>query len=104
MSESSTTSSVPKTLATATSSFVWNHFEGTEEGTNRCTVVKKNGETCNEELTKDKSSSTKSMIGHLKSKHGLTDPAKKGKHTNIEALLKTGTLEVNVCCELNHNF
>ncbi|EGG04989.1 uncharacterized protein MELLADRAFT_56538 [Melampsora larici-populina 98AG31] len=85
-------------------SFVWDHFEKSEDGTNRCTVVKKNGEICNSALAKDKSSSTKSMIVHLKTQHGIIDPAKKGKHANIDVLMKTGTLEVNVCFELYHHF
>ena len=75
MSQGST--SVPETVSS--SSFVWNHFEKTAEGTNRCTVIKKNGDACNKELAKDKSSSTKSMIVHLRSQDGLADPAKTGK-------------------------
>ncbi|KAA1125416.1 hypothetical protein PGTUg99_050024 [Puccinia graminis f. sp. tritici] len=58
-------------------SWVWKYFvdDPTEEKV-KCTVVKEDGKTCTTALTRDKSSSTKSMGEHLFRKHDILDPAK----------------------------
>lgn len=99
MSSEVSDSAVAKSSQSKTS-FVWSYFVKTEDGSRViCQVSLKDGTLCKKHLARDQSSSTKSMIQHLKSHHGIGDPALQGKHTNIKAYFEGRSLEPKVCAD-----
>jgi hypothetical protein len=84
-------------------SWVWNHFELAEDGTEatcQVAVVCKGCSTvCGEKLKKDKSGSTKNFHGHLQLIHSLVNPklSKKPKtQMDMKKWLETGTVQAKV--------
>lgn len=93
-------SSTPNSSQTS-SSFVWTYFVKVDKGQKvQCQYVSPNGQTCDKRLARDKSSSTKSMIGHLKTQHGLSDPSLKGRNANIGTFFKKANIETTVCTQI----